>query len=304
MKNILEIRLNSHFVKAPLLRGRIHSQFGRVVNIEFLQDGFQPRLITLLPPGFTGIPDSLVVDTAYFKKISLLPIGTTVIKKSLSFTFDGIEETMEGDNAHLQQDFLCNLNHEFGKHDINNFLGSLKDIYTRVNKQDGFSRLPFSTSQQILQKLRGLCCALIEGNINEIEKKLLLCTGVGYGLTPSSDDAVVGILAAARSGIFGVEVPSMDISKTWKQLERLTTDVSRKYLCCAVEGRFSDTLRNLLRTILIPEKFDCKIYLQAVAEIGSTSGMDMLKGIEIAFREALEAGSFLDRKLHRKVSFM
>lgn len=298
MKNILEIHLSSDFVKAPLIKGRIHSQFSRVVNIEFLHEDYQPRLITLLPPGYTGIPDSMVVDTQYFMKISSLPVGTTVIKRNLSFTFDRIDETFEGDKVSVYPDFLINLNSEderferqkFETHDLNNFLSSLKGFYTRVNRWDGFSRLPSSVCRQIIGKHRSLCHALIKRNINDIKKKLISCVGVGCGLTPSSDDATVGILAAARSGIFGVEVPRIDVFETWKQLDGLTTDISRKYLCCAVEGRFPDVLRNLLTVVLKREKhnLDYEPYLNAVAEVGSTSGMDMLKGIEIAFREALE----------------
>lgn len=293
MKSILEIRLNPDFAKTTLIKGRIHSQFSRVVNIEFLQEQYQPRLITLLPPGFTGIPDSMVVETPHFMKISSLPVGTTVVKRNLSFTFDGIEEIFEGDKANFYSDYLDSLyceSDKFGRQKFNNFLSSLESFYIKVNKQDGFSRLPSSVCLQVLRKHHSLCNSLIKGNINEIEKKFASCVGVGCGLTPSSDDAIVGILATVKSGILGVEMPHIDTFKIWRQLAGLTTDISRKYLCCAVEGRFPDVLRNLLTAALTREKLDLDYekYLYAVAEVGSTSGMDMLKGIEVAFREVLE----------------
>ena len=58
-----------------------------------------------------------------------------------------------------------------------------------------------------------------------------------------------------------------------------TTDISIKYLVCALEGRFSDVLRELMGAVFSGSVLDWDAGIERVAGIGSTSGIDMLLGI-------------------------
>lgn len=290
MEKIVEMRLNSGFMDVPLLKGRIHSIFKRALNIEFFRESHLPRLITVLPADFTGVPDSLVVDTQYFSRLSSLTVGTAVEKRGLDFCFEGMEENLTGDEESFRSDVLSCSNHI--KPDENRLLAisdHLRSFRSRTEKQDGFSQLPASASREVMERLDSLCRAILEEDPEAVEKNLSLCTGFGYGLTPSSDDAVVGILAAAKSGLMGVEMPLPDSYKIWSIIDGRTTDVSRKYICCAVEGRFSEALGDLMRVFVNSGEPEWKQYTETVSLIGSTSGMDMLRGIERAIMETLTA---------------
>jgi len=287
MIKILEARMNSHFVAVPFLKGRIHSRFNRAINIEFTQKDFQTRLITVLYQGNTGVPDSLVVDNSAFASILKLPVGTAVQKSGLEFIFEGMDETLNGYEARLQSDFISVIDLQKDTNRLSRALEYLKSYGRDGKRKDGFSRIPVFARQQILQKLSRLCRTMHGGDVHELEKDLSLCIGMGCGLTPSSDDAVVGILAAGRSGLLGSHVPPLDNMKIWHLLEGQTTDVSRKYLCCAVEGRFSDVLVDVLTAFIYQGEPEWEQCIQALVQVGSTSGMDMLRGIEIAFQETL-----------------
>ena len=109
--------------------------------------------------------------------------------------------------------------------------------------------------------------------------------GLGVGLTPSADDALIGalcMLAAAGS-------PFSETSRhvgDWLRTEGAgaTTDVSASYLRLALEGAFSVPLN---RTVLhlaegVPDARLAEA-VRSLAQIGATSGVDAAVGVQLAW---------------------
>lgn len=100
--------------------------------------------------------------------------------------------------------------------------------------------------------------------------------GLGLGLTPSYDDACVGVMATYRA--LGCQTP-FAIQKL-----SATTDVSARYLRLASEGYFGEPLTQLLLALF--GQGDLKAALLRLLQVGATSGADMAYGVAAALRQA------------------
>ena len=110
--------------------------------------------------------------------------------------------------------------------------------------------------------------ALLEGRWQEF-------LGLGGGLTPSFDDACVG-MAAVYTAV-GCPIPPLsDLA--------VTTDVSARYLQLAQEAYFGQPLLDLIQALWQDESAlpEAVHHLEAV---GATSGRDMLYGVRLALRK-------------------
>lgn len=110
--------------------------------------------------------------------------------------------------------------------------------------------------------------ALLEGRWQEF-------LGLGSGLTPSFDDACVG-MAAVYTAV-GCPIPLLsDLA--------VTTDVSARYLQLAQEAYFGQPLLDLIHALWQDESAlqEAVHHLEAV---GATSGRDMLYGVRLALRK-------------------
>lgn len=110
---------------------------------------------------------------------------------------------------------------------------------------------------------------------------VLWLIGRGPGLTPSGDDALVGILAALTA--------CGQVSQgTWTRLARtierdgdlLTTDVSCAYLLCAVRGEFGRSVADVMDALVDQTRLHRAV--QRLAQHGHTSGVDLLLGLNAA----------------------
>ena len=104
--------------------------------------------------------------------------------------------------------------------------------------------------------------------------------GLGIGLTPTSDDFIVGYLSAVESGLCEDKYRFRDVLTT-KGIFNKTTKVSALHLKGVLEYRYNAKLVELYKNI----DDSGIIYInnaKDLIEIGSTSGVDMLSGIYFA----------------------
>jgi hypothetical protein len=149
-------------------------------------------------------------------------------------------------------------------------------------------RLP-ATAPEVHRRMSRLLAALADPRDDALESALTRIIGLGAGLTPSGDDAIVGMLgvlhrvcapstAATLLGRLHRTVPPV--------LER-TTPISAHYLRLALRGAFSERLTALLDTVaegpergaLHDGRLDAAI--DAVVAVGATSGADALAGVTL-----------------------
>lgn len=102
--------------------------------------------------------------------------------------------------------------------------------------------------------------------------------GLGYGLTPSGDDSVIGALAYTR--LFH-PYTHRQLSHAVSHLLDRTTMVSATYLRHGARGHFSNLLADTLRGFYDTPSPDA---LRRLLRTGHTSGEDTARGILIAHR--------------------
>lgn len=103
--------------------------------------------------------------------------------------------------------------------------------------------------------------------------------GRGMGLTPSGDDMIVGHLAARLLLVTESATLTNLLLTELLSKRSVTTDISKHYLLCALSGRFSGSVLNLIDALTTncSEEQIAEI-VQSVISVGHTSGVDLLAG--------------------------
>jgi hypothetical protein len=111
-----------------------------------------------------------------------------------------------------------------------------------------------------------------------LEEVVRRTIGQGPGLTPSGDDALVGILAALTLSPFvqGGRVRRLAAAIA-PHLEE-TTDISRHLLLQAMQGHFGRPLHDLGRALHAPGR-DLEAIVDRALSVGATSGADACLGL-------------------------
>lgn len=142
-----------------------------------------------------------------------------------------------------------------------------------------------------LPRLRVAVEALVHGG-PDAARTVVTVVGLGSGLTPSADDALIGALCTLAAD-------SRPVSETARRVEAwlnaegasATTDVSASYLRLALQGAFSTPLGRLVAA-LSDDVPDVRLIdaVRDLGEIGATSGMDAVVGVQIAWEQLVAAG--------------
>jgi hypothetical protein len=114
-----------------------------------------------------------------------------------------------------------------------------------------------------------------------LEQSLEDLCGLGVGLTPAGDDAIIGMFAALCAA--GIRIPPLPFitCTDGEILEKLTTDVSATSLRLAARGEFSLPIHVLFKAIAGEKQHDIAQAITNVRQWGATSGRDMLRGLGI-----------------------
>ncbi len=175
------------------------------------------------------------------------------------------------------------------------FIETLGKYRNETETADGFSDFNPDRKAEIWNCLENFCAALIESDSNKARKSACGIAGAGRGLTPSADDALLGVMAAYTGAVSGgvldliskkryLSDAAVDVARLDDVLTGRTTDISMKYLCCAQEGRFSDAMAELAGCMFLSntDAVAFRSMIMAAAAYGATSGADMLTGVAVA----------------------
>lgn len=125
-----------------------------------------------------------------------------------------------------------------------------------------------------------LMAAIGCGDESEIQSALEKLLGLGIGLTPSADDALLGMIY-----VFGILPEAAEgirlFLKSVEQLcDRCTTQISASYLKAMLEGAPFERMEQVFREICGEQTLE----IENLTQIGSSSGSEMLLGMLIALR--------------------
>ena len=228
------------------LHGAIHSVFEHACNIMFGK-----RMMTVVQ-GDERIPDSIRLSAEAFAQLVSAGKASQIrlCETELSWNDASIPLHIDDwDGSMLAGAFDA--------------VGILQAI-----RKAGIPKLALSAAAQ--DDLHTAAEAILLNQWTKSHRILQRLIGLGQGLTPSADDAVVGILATLRRSD-GIRFPI-----PVELLER-TTDVSAKYLRCAGQGYFSQRVLAIFEadTAGLPQA------LERTAAWGASSGSDMLHGVRM-----------------------
>jgi hypothetical protein len=134
-----------------------------------------------------------------------------------------------------------------------------------------------------LPRFRNAIRNLIGGEIDAAEC-LSRIVGLGPGLTPSADDALVGVLCLLSAK--QVLPPDLrEYMARWLRTKggAATTDVSMSYLRLAVDGEFSTPVARVVGCLTkSSSQGELDESVRALSELGAESGMDTALGVQLA----------------------
>lgn len=127
--------------------------------------------------------------------------------------------------------------------------------------------------------------------------RLMDVVGLGAGLTPSADDALVGALClfSAKGALPGALRDEMT-RRLRGGAGAVTTDVSLSYLRLALRGAFSSSITRVVGHLAeASSEADLDESVDSLSRLGALSGMDTLWGIQIACDVLARSPSSLSR---------
>lgn len=207
-------------------------------------------MLALVSPGLPALPDSICLPE---EMLVSLTVGQPVRLAEQRLFWDQNELLLQNDESFTGKLSLLSLREGFP------CVSALETLTAGLSC--GFDHFPSALRNRA-------DAALLEGRWQEF-------LGLGGGLTPSFDDACVG-MAAVYTAV-GCPIPPLsDLA--------VTTDVSARYLQLAQEAYFGQPLLDLIHALLQDESAlqEAVHHLEAV---GATSGRDMLYGVRLALRK-------------------
>ena len=227
--------------------GYIHSVFESAANAAFFLGGEQ-RLLTLAARGMPKTPDSLSVPEPWLRLLAEGQEACLEVRETNgAFRADGQPLAFTRDmgwDGHIPA--------YGGLPAASAFHGAADGL------EDGFCHMPPRAREAALAALT--------------TPQAPQWLGLGPGLTPSFDDACVGLLAVCRAAGKPAPFQFTDFSAT--------TDVSARYLRLAQEGYFCEPLCELAEALFSPGKSaGVRQRVIRMAAYGATSGKDVLRGV-------------------------
>ena len=141
----------------------------------------------------------------------------------------------------------------------------------------------FKTSfeREFIKRIRAGVAALLNLNLS---KGITLIKGTGFGLTPSGDDFICGLLIALNTSQI---IYNQNIIERMEKIYNLaigTNLLSNTYLACAKNGRLFERFKNLIYALSINNKSAIKMCTSKLISFGETSGSDMGVGFIVGLK--------------------
>lgn len=262
-----------------------HSKFSSVTNFTCGE-----RVISLLKNKDLKSPSNIIVQNHDIQKINTITVAKKVI------CFDNIPVEIDREKIYnstikfptvSRQRYLENL------HTCEKYLVSFpcpKSLAFLIND---------NLENEFSQGFEKLVALKLKAGVTKIFTRDLLAgikmiRGVGFGLTPSGNDFIAGLLIA----LFVLEnIYQIDYQQLRKKIFLLSKSnclLSNSFLYFASKGYFFEILKNFVLSLFYKDKKNASICLKKLLYIGSTSGCDLATGLLMTLKkhESLSASTF------------
>lgn len=255
--------------------GYVHSVYRKTINVIF-----DRQLLSIQARGTIASPISLIsnLDEAALGALCFQRgMEISVFEKSIHPSRQMLDMTHCGIwNAELSEDRAGAVDAKY----IENCLSALMPTggFADLMLPDGSLWKQRLAAKEAAELLDSATASTRAGDVSGAANKLCELIGLGEGLTPSGDDFLCGVLAAAY--LFGGNASELCGVLRPRITERLsqTNDISAAFLKCACAGQFSRPIIELQQNV------DLERSHKNFSAIGHSSGADTLSGILYAAR--------------------
>ena len=259
---------------------KLHSRFRRVIN--FVKDGYLASVVT---EEVGGGPVNIVIKNFPIDYVKTLSIeGDFILVNGNRF------EVNSGIIYNSTIDFTL----EFFKDRYINNLHTLRDLLIFHSPERSLSFLLdegreeyFKTAfeRAFVNRIKIGAEELFSG---KIETGISLLKGAGYGLTPSGDDFISGVLSGLYilENLFNYNLTTIR-DKIYK-LSKTHNLISSSFLYFSSRGEFFERVKNLITSIIYKGKRDVEKHFFKLMGVGDTSGSDIGTGLFMTLKKGGE----------------
>ncbi|WP_019637904.1 DUF2877 domain-containing protein [Paenibacillus fonticola] len=259
--------------------GKVHSVFNRTFNIQSADQG---ELFTIASESLDNGPNTLVTDLAHFSKIQLSVHDRIEAMNNKLYVLNKIEIGFD----HVKKWDSILPPFPFNEQQWRRHLSTARDVIEQHGTGGGM-KYPIASSNsfgvevwRLLSERSGLLeNALLEGRIGQAIQEAVRLIGLGFGLTPSGDDYLVGLFAVINMPHGPFYEHRALCSEIVNAASGQTNEISYITLKKASTGEVRESLIRLLRDLTGGSEAAMVRSLQSVLNIGSTSGTDLATGI-------------------------
>jgi hypothetical protein len=269
-------------------RGRVHSVFERVVNVE----GAGVQLFTLACRDLDNGPNTIVIDGSGFGTTGIAaddPVavaeGTLMVGHFTVIVLTGAAgwncalPAYSGDDARLRANLRC----------VESHLEQYGEGGGMVASPGEESPFVDTVTAALRLRARMLMLALSRANIESACAHAKSMIGLGPGLTPSGDDFLVGLFAVLNVPGSPCNSLRSACSDILAGAGRWTNAISLTALTQAANGCVRESIAALMTSLMYGPRDRLLASLDRVLAIGSTSGTDLVAGIVSGFQLNLQA---------------
>jgi hypothetical protein len=278
------------------IQGTIHSVFNRVCNITFKDWPIVSLLLDSVPMKPMAVSFKLLGNISMHELE--MEVGQRVIYCEDKLMFPQLDLKLSLNKARTID---CRPVFEFEKRSIEEVRENIKELRLILQQGNIKGLLPIASefdegfedkhrkllqnrySEFALPRVNKLVLAIKEGNLQEIFNASRGIAGFGPGLTPASDDMLIGLMisliyAGEYYGLLKGHAEAIN-SALLKGAEGRTTQLSYEMMSFAANGEVTKNLHQLISAIYFSSEKDLYDSTLAVMDYGETSGSDMLLGI-------------------------
>ena len=248
--------------------GEVHSVFSKAFNIRTEGD----ELISIVAPEKLNGPHRILLKLPEDDFISFgIKRGTKTVRTAQEISIDNGNFLISLEKS-KRWSFQVEIKKEISAGKIGDAIFYLK-IFLAGEKKNRISQELEVRTQKLIESIE-------EENSPKISKNVKRLIGFGEGLTPSGDDFLVGLITSLH---FLGNSESQHLLKKIKRIINLekerTTFLSGKFLEYACQGKFSETILSLMKTIFSGDRVEVKEAVRRCLDFGATSGRDTVLGI-------------------------
>ncbi|MEI5989345.1 hypothetical protein A5881_000833 [Enterococcus termitis] len=268
--------VNARFIDENLLineteaqKWYVHSKYENSFNI---QDERKQQLVVITTTNYPFMPNGIYLEVADFSRLLvMIEIGEQITWKQNILQFSSNHLFLMHGQRYSS---VMEGTEELVESSLEKLFSYVNTIVKETGSQNTLAQF-IETIDPFSEAVHLLCLE----DPSQQESGLSFLLGRGLGLTPSGDDMVVGHLAAR---MLLKEENSILIHLLTELLmgKSLTTDISKHYLLCALSGRFSEPVLNLVKALTTNSNEEqIEKAVKAIISVGHTSGVDLLAGL-------------------------